>query len=434
MIKKLVITPFQRFVNIESLGGMLLFGATLMALIWANSPYAHIYQSLWEYKIGLGTESFTLVKPLILWVNDGLMAVFFFLIGLEIKRELSIGELNSVRKASLPFIAAIGGMLVPVLLFLVLNSNPETAHGWGIPMATDIAFSLAILQILGKRVPLGLKVFLTAFAIIDDIGAVLVIAIFYSSSIDWMLLAYSLVPFLVLGYLSYKGIFFKYLTLLLGIVIWALFLKANIHPTIAGVLLAATVPIGRKVNIKAYTEELKSIANKIGSSSSTDGNVLSKEQISYIDSLEDWTADVQSPLQHLEHNLHPWVGYIIIPLFAFSNAGVSFGSNLDLDSYLIGDLVICLIVGNLLGITLMTYLGVKLKVAVLPDGVGFKQVIGAALLAGVGFTMSIFIANLAFTENQVYIDSAKIGILVGSLISGLLGYLVLRIGGNKYII
>ena len=225
MIKTNFLTPFQKFVKIESFSGLLLFAATITALVWANSGFGDYYQSIWNYKIGIGSEEFGLTKPLILWINDGLMAIFFFLIGLEIKRELLIGELNSVRKATFPIFAAIGGMLVPLALFLFLNKNPETSSGWGIPMATDIAFCLAILKLLGKSVPLSLKIFLTAFAIIDDLGAVLVIAIFYSSGISWTLLMYSIVLLIFLFYLSHRGLYSKYLTFFLGIIIWILFLK-----------------------------------------------------------------------------------------------------------------------------------------------------------------------------------------------------------------
>jgi len=431
MVRKILVTPFQKFVRIESLSGMLLFGATVVALILANSPLANQFQSLWDYKLGISTSGFELIKPLILWINDGLMAIFFFLIGLEIKRELLIGELNTVKKASFPLFAAIGGMLVPVLLFLVLNDNPDNSHGWGIPMATDIAFSLAILRLLGKRVPLGLKVFLTAFAIVDDLGAVMVIALFYSESINWALIAIALVLLAILFFLSYRRIYAKGLILVFGIIIWVLFLKAGIHPTIAGVLLAFTIPIRQKINVRTYVDKLCNIVDDIKDSGDSDSPLLTKDQIEGIDDLEDWTEKVQSPLQHLEHRLHNWVAFLIMPLFALSNAGVSFRGEGNLDSMLGGIIVICLVVGKLIGITLLSWLGVKLRFAELPEGVNFYQVIGIALLAGVGFTMSIFVANLAFSDNAYLLDSAKAGILIGSLIAGLAGYLVLRFSSKK---
>ncbi len=431
MIKKAVITPFQKFVKIESLSGMLLFGATLLALIIANSPLGIHLESVWQYKIGISTSSFELIKPLILWINDGLMAIFFFLIGLEIKRELLIGELNTVKKASFPLFAAIGGMTIPVVLFIVLNQNPETSKAWGIPMATDIAFSLAILRLLGKRVPLGLKVFLTAFAIVDDLGAVLVIAVFYSESLKWSLIGIALLLLAVLFFLSYRKIYTKGLILLFGVVIWVLFLKAGIHPTIAGVLLAFTVPIRQKINLKASVDNLCDMVDTIKNSGNSNSPLLSRVQIQEIDKLEDWTEKVQSPLQHLEHKLHNWVAYLIMPLFALSNSGVALGGNMELDTTLSGIIVVGLVIGKLVGITSLSWLGVKLGLAELPEGVNYSQIIGIALLAGVGFTMSIFVANLAFYNQPALLDSAKVGILLGSFIAGVAGFLVLRFSGKK---
>jgi len=430
MVKK-ILTPFQKFVRIESLSGMLLFGATILALILANSPLADRFQSLWQYKMGISTSGFELIKPLILWINDGLMAIFFFLIGLEIKRELLIGELNSVKKASFPLFAAIGGMLVPVLFFLLLNKNPDSAHAWGIPMATDIAFSLAILTLLGKRVPIGLKVFLIAFAIVDDLGAVLVIALFYSESIKWSLIAISLLLLAVLFFLSYRKIYARGLILVFGIIIWVLFLKAGIHPTIAGVLLALAIPIRQQIGMETYVDKLGDIVDGIQESADPSSPLLSKKQIEGIDSLEDWTEKVQSPLQHLEHKLHNWVAFLIMPLFALSNAGVTFQGGGSLDSMLGGVLAVCLIAGKLIGVTFFAWVAVKLGFAELPEGVSFRQVIGVSLLAGVGFTMSIFVANLAFFGDAYLLDSAKAGILIGSLIAGVSGYLVLRLGSKK---
>ena len=431
MVKKILVTPFQKFVRIESLSGLLLFGATVLALVLANSPLADRFHSLWQYKMGISTSGFELIKPLILWINDGLMAIFFFLIGLEIKRELLIGELNSVRKASFPLFAAIGGMLVPVIVFLALNRNPESAQAWGIPMATDIAFSLAILRLLGKRVPLGLKVFLTAFAIVDDLGAVMVIALFYSETINWSLIGIALVLLAILFFLSYRRIYARGLILIFGIVIWILFLKAGIHPTIAGVLLAFTVPIRQRIGMDTYVDKLCTIVDDIKESGNSKSPLLSHKQIEGIDDLEDWTERVQSPLQHLEHRLHNWVAFLIMPLFALSNAGVGFRGEGNMDTMLGGIIVICLVAGKLIGVTLFSWLGVKLRIAELPEGVNFTQVSGIALLAGVGFTMSIFVANLAFYGNDFMLDSAKAGILIGSLIAGISGYLVLRLSSRK---
>lgn len=431
MIDKLIVTPFQKFIKTESLSGILLFSATIIALIWANSPFSDTYHNLWEYKIGISSEDFELKKPLILWINDGLMAIFFFLIGLEIKRELMIGELNSFRKASFPLFAAIGGMVIPLALFLILNTNPETKDGWGIPMATDIAFSLAILQLLGNRIPLSLKIFLTAFAIVDDVGAVIVIAIFYSSSINWMLIGIALILLVFLFILARRGIYAKYLILIFGIAIWILFLKSGIHPTVAGVLLAFTIPIRQKIKSDEFSENVKLIANRVSDYKETESPVLTKKQIDQLDNLEGWIGKVQSPLQQLEHKLHGIAAFFIMPVFALSNAGVTFKSDMNFDIPLATNLIICLVAGKFIGVTSMAFLSVKMKIAEFPAGVNNMQIIGISLLAGVGFTMSIFIANLAFIGFETYIDSAKIGILLGSVLAGLSGFVILRLNSKS---
>lgn len=423
---KKLLSPFQKFVQIESFSGILLLSMTILALILANSSFSEGYQSFWQYEIGFTTPFLELQKPLILWINDGLMAVFFFLIGLEIKREFLIGELNSMKKIAFPLFGALGGMLVPVLFYLFLNSNPETVQGWGIPMATDIAFSLAVLKVLGSRVPLSLKIFLTAFAIVDDIGAVLVIALFYSGSIDGVMLGSALGLLLVLYLLSYKGIYNKYVLTFFSIVIWTLFLKAGIHPTLAGILLAFSVPVLQKMNTSSFIANLDQLIVRIKAAKVLKTPLLSKEQVAEIDHLQDWTEQYQSPLQRLEHNLHGWVAYFIIPLFALANAGVSFNSSVALDMALMTNIIICLVIGNSVGISSIILLAKKLKFIEVPRDIGVAQIIGVAFLAGIGFTMSIFIGGLAFQNAPQYIDSAKVGILIGSLISAVIGFLILR--------
>ncbi|MFT4642282.1 MAG: NhaA family Na+:H+ antiporter [Candidatus Azotimanducaceae bacterium] len=430
MIQKKILSPFQKFVKIESFSGILLLAATIIALVWANSSFSESYASLWNYKIGFSTPSFELNKPLILWINDGFMAIFFFLIGLEIKREFLIGELNSVKKMAFPLFGAIGGILVPVLLFMFLNQNPITFKGWGIPMATDIAFSLAIIKVLGNRVPLSLKIFLTAFAIVDDIGAVLVIAIFYSGAIKINLLIIALLLLSVLYFFSYKGFYSKFILVVFGVVIWTLFLKSGIHPTLAGILLAFSVPIRQKIQTREFIDNLVKITDNIKNTSETDETILSKEQIKQIDNLEDWTTKYQSPLQHLEHNLHDWVAYFIIPIFALANAGVVLNSEMNLDIPLVRNIIICLVIGNSIGITSIILIAKKLKFIEIPRDINLQHIIGVSFLAGIGFTMAIFIASLAFVGDQVFIDSSKIGILIGSLIAALLGYTILRINKN----
>lgn len=427
MTAKSFLTPIQKFIKTESFGGLILFVATILALILANSPLKDHYQAIWQYEIGIQTDNFNLIKPVILWINDGFMAVFFFLVGLEIKREILLGELNSFKKASLPIFAALGGMILPLLFYFALNNKPETADGWGISMATDIAFTLAILQLLGKQVPLGLKIFLTAFAIIDDIGAVLVIALFYTNELSWSLLFYAAVLLLILYYLSYKRIHNKFLIFTFGVTIWVLFLKAGIHPTIAGILLAFAVPIRQKINEFMFAGKLQQIVKKIIDEQNTNPlPVLSKKQIEEIDNIEDWANKVQSPLQQLEHRLHNWIAYMVMPVFAFANAGVSFGGETEIDFALAANISISLFAGKLIGVFGFSFLSVKLKLASLPNNVTFKSIFGIAILSGLGFTMSLFIGNLAFIENPVYLNSAKIGIIAGSVLSGLLGYIVLK--------
>ncbi|MFA8434548.1 MAG: Na+/H+ antiporter NhaA [Marinifilaceae bacterium] len=421
------LSPAQKFIKAESLSGILLFTATILAFIFSNLPFHELYDSIWQYKIGIESEHFVLVKPLILWINDGLMVIFFFLIGLEIKREILIGELNSLKKASLPMFAAIGGMIVPLLLYLLINQNPETTHGWGISMATDIAFTLAILKLIGKKVPLGLKIFLTAFAIIDDLGAVLVIALFYTQEIGWMLLLYAGILLTILYVLSYLKIHSKFLLLTFGCIIWLLFLKAGIHPTIAGVLIAFAVPISQKINEFKYAQNLTEIIERLVKSTNTNKlPVLTKNQIEEIDNLEDWTNKVQSPLQQLEHRLHSWVAILIMPIFALANAGVHFSMDMSIDLSLVTTIAISLCVGKTIGIFLFSYLSIKMKMATLPENINLKLILGVGILSGVGFTMSLFIGGLAFYENVVFLNSAKIGIISGSLLSGIIGYIVIK--------
>ena len=293
-------------------------------------------------------------------------------------------------------------------------------------MATDIAFSLAILNLLGRAVPLSLKIFLTAFAIVDDLGAVMVIAIFYSTGINWTLIGISLALLGLLFFLSYRDYYNRYLTSLLGIIIWVLFLKSGIHPTIAGVLLAFTIPIRQKIDVKTFVSEVGTIEDRFKEVEVKDNELLPKQLIRQIDYLQDLVDKVQSPLQQLEHRLHGWVAYFIMPIFALANAGISFSGGMDFNMGLLMNVSLALFLGKLIGIPLFSYASVKLNLAELPANVNFWQIIGVSVLAGVGFTMSIFIANLAFEGAQVYIDSAKIGILVGSAISAVVGALILK--------
>ena len=429
---KAITSPIKHFIKLESSSSIILFFVSIIAIVWANSSFGNLYEELWNHKftIGFADTSFHLSKPLILWINDGLMAIFFFVVGLEVKREILLGELTTLRKAALPLFAAVGGMVGPVLVFLLLNSGKTGLDGWGIPMATDIAFTLGILKILGKRVPLGLKIFLTAFAIVDDIGAVLVIAIFYSADIQWDLITYALILVSFVGVLSYKRIYSKYLFFVVGFIVWILFLKSGIHPTIAGILMAFTIPIYRKIDVKGFKSEVSSQL-KVIEKHTSENDLLTKKQIQAIDALEGINEQVNSPLQHLEHTLHGWVSYVIMPIFALANAGVVLNfSSIGDSSHLTMNIALALIFGNTIGILGLSLLAVKLKLADLPKGVNIQQLVGVSLLGGLGFTMSLFIVNLAYIDPN-FIVASKMGVIIGSLIAGVLGYLVLRFSKSK---
>ena len=420
--------PINRFIRLETSASIVLFGATIIALILANSPLSADFLGLWKKYISVDVPGLELSKPLYKWINDGLMAVFFFVIGLEIKREILTGELSHIKKVSLPLFAAVGGMIVPAVLFTVLNAGNSGSEGWGIPMAADIAFSLGILTLLGKRVPTGLKVFLMAFAIIDDLGAVLIIAFFYSSNLVWSNIFIGLAIVAVLCLLSYFNYYSKYIFFIAGVIVWVLFLKSGIHATIAGVLLALTIPLSRKTDTRSFHNRGKELLDEFVKDCGSQENktVLSKKQLSTIDELEKLTETTTSPLQHLEHTLHGWVSYLIMPIFALANAGVVFNFSGDSNLTLSLNIAISLVLGNVTGIFSFSWLAVKLNIAELPENTNFKQLSGVSLLGGLGFTMALFINNLAYAD-QVLLDSAKMGILIGSFIAGVLGYLTIRL-------
>ena len=423
-------------------GGNVLMGATLLALIVVNIPgLTEFYNSLWTHEIALQVGRFNLFShhgepmSIMAFINDALMAIVFFTIGLEIKREVLVGELSSFRKALLPIMAAIGGMVLPVGIFMLLAHGTDYAAGAAIPMATDIAFSLGVLSMLGNRVPISLKIFLTTLAVVDDIGGILVIAIFYSSHIDFVMLAIA-AGLLVLLFIGGKlGIQTKIFYLGIGAFIWFLFLNAGIHPTIAGVLVAFCIPA---VPVYAPKKYVKIIRDNIGNFQREDDErlssrtILTKEQMNWLKEIETASDKVISPLQDLEDSLHPVVNYIIVPLFAFANAGIYFG-DLEISSLFSGvslAIVIGLVVGKFLGILSFSWLTVKLGLAPMPEGCNWKQMASISLLGGIGFTVSLFIANLSFgnadpIQSQL-LNSAKLGVVAGSFIAGFLGWLMLH--------
>lgn len=408
---------------------LLLFVAALVALIWANSPWATTYFELWKTPVSMSLGPWSLEKDLLHWINDGLMAIFFFVVGLEIKREVLAGDLSSPRQALLPLSAAIGGMIVPALFYLFVNVGSEGVNGWGIPMATDIAFALGVLMVMGSHVPLSLKIFLTALAIVDDLGAVLVIAFFYTSEVSWFSLGVGALFMFMLLAANRMGIRHPLVYAVLGIGgLWMAFLLSGIHATIAGVLAALAIPARTSLNARDYLIRSRHHLEKFEKAS--EGKEVGFNTAGQQDALHDLekcTEQAQPPLQRLEHSLHPWVSYFIMPLFALANAGVSLKGDLSasLQHPVALGIILGLVAGKPVGIFLFSWLAVKLKLAVLPDRVSWKQLLGVSCLGGIGFTMSLFIASLAFGESHLA-DNSKMGILLASGCSAFLGWLLLR--------
>lgn len=419
------------FIKQESLGGYILIGITIIALIWANSPYYEAYHFLWhELQMGFRFGDFDLTTSLHHWINDGLMAMFFFTIGLEIKREVLAGELSSFKKASLPIIAAIGGMVVPALVYVIIDyKTPEFLSGWGIPMATDIAFALGLMAMLGKRVPISLKVFLTALAIADDLGAIMVIAIFYTESINLMELLNAAFFLGVLFSANRLGVRSTTFYALVGAIgVWTSFLFSGVHATIAGVLIAMTIPVRPKIDELTFIQRLTKCLTVFTKTDANDKSLLTRRQASVISKIGKHVDDANTPLQKLEHALHPVVIYFILPIFALSNAGVHIEG--DFLSMLLHPISLGvmggLLLGKFIGISLFTRLAVKFKIATLPQNVGWQHIYGMSFLAGIGFTMSMFIADLGF-EIKSYEEIAKVGILSASFLAAIIGVSILRL-------
>lgn len=423
-------------------GGNVLICATVLALIVVNLPWTRdIYNSLWTHEIALQVGSFNLFShhgepmSIMAFINDALMALFFFSVGLEIKREILVGELSSFRNALLPIVGAIGGMAVPVLFYWLMARGTDYASGAAIPMATDIAFSLGVLAMLGNRVPIGLKVFLTTLAVVDDIGGIIVIAIFYSTSISWSLLAWSLIGLAALYVGGKVGILSKLYYLNIGALVWFCFLNAGIHPTIAGVLVAFCVPAKP---VYAPSKYIKNIRRNISHFAHEDDErlnsrtILNKDQMNWLKEIESDSDKVISPLQDMEDSLHPLVNYIIIPLFAFANAGIYFG-DMSLDQLFHGiapAIIVGLVAGKFIGIFAASALCILLKWAPMPRGASWFSLASVAMLGGIGFTVSLFIANLSFSGPGAHLaellNDSKLGILVGSLLAGILGWVALH--------
>ncbi|MBD5223954.1 MAG: Na+/H+ antiporter NhaA [Bacteroidales bacterium] len=424
-------------------GGNVLIFATALALIVVNVPFfTDFYNSLWTHELALQVGSFNLFShhghpmSIMAFINDALMALFFFSVGLEIKREVLVGELSSFRNALLPIVAAIGGMAIPVLIYVLMAHNTNYADGWAIPMATDIAFSLGVLAMLGNRVPVGLKIFLTTLAVVDDIGGILVIAIFYSGSIDFTLLLWAAGCILLLVIGGYLGIQSKMFYAFLGTFVWFFFLNAGIHPTIAGVIVAFTIPAKPVYAPKNY---IKTIRKNIGYFSHENDEqlqsrtILSKDQMNWLKEIESASDKVISPLQDMEDTLHPLVNYIIVPLFAFANAGIFFG-DMEISQLFHGiapAIIIALVLGKFIGIFSFSWLTIKLGLAPMPEGGNWPRLASVSMLGGIGFTVSLFIANLSFGTGDpvlsLLLNDSKLGILIASLLAGVLGWVMLHI-------
>ena len=435
-LQNIVTEPFKKFMQANSLGGNLLLVALVIGMVWANSGFAEQYYALWEESyLGIFLDGFILQKSLHHWLNDGLMAIFFFLIGLEIKRELLVGELSVWRKALFPVAAAAGGMIMPAVFFTALQGgSPETLRGWAIPTATDIAFALGVLSLLGKRVPITMKIFLTALAIVDDIGAILLIGLFYSPAPVWEWLGTGVGIFAFMLYLNRSGVRNVSSYLGLAVLLWGAILFSGVHATLAGVLAAFAIPVQTRISRAKAAEKGDALTRKLQTLSSSEKTVLADPV--YHDVLAQIAKlyqDAGTPLQRLEHALHPTVAYAILPLFALANGGVTIQAELlgSVAEPLSLGIIVGLSLGKPAGIVSVCWLLEKLGVAERPSGMSWRQMWSAGCFAGIGFTMAIFIANLAFVEVR-FLESAKLAILLASLASTFLGVALLLGGGNAF--
>lgn len=422
-----ILRPAQAFLHTEAAGGIVLLVAALIAIVWANSPWDQQYLDLWHTELAFDFHLFAIEEDLGHLVNDGLMAIFFFVVGLEIKRELVHGELASPRRAILPVAAALGGMIMPALIYTGWNWGGDGAHGWGIPMATDIAFAVGVLSLVGSRVPFSLKVFLLALAIADDLGAIFVIAVFYTESISMEAMAWAVALIGVVVGMRYAGVRSTYFYIFVGALFWVAVLKSGIHATVAGVVLAMLTPAKPQYERRSFEALASSLLERY-----RDARELGDEEMeeALLERMEELARDSESPLDRLEHALHPWVRYGIVPIFALANAGVVVTSDTLSDavsSPVTLGIVTGLFFGKLIGITSFAWLSVRLGWAALPAAVRWRDVAGVALLGGIGFTVSLFITGLSFDAEHVNLtNEAKMGILAASALAGLVGFLILR--------
>jgi NhaA family Na+:H+ antiporter len=429
---KQALSPFEEFLHQESSSGIVLMICVAVALVIANSPLYPLYESVLHTKISIGSPEFYFSHSLHHWINDGLMALFFFVIGLEVKREILIGELSDFRQALLPIGAALGGMIVPASFYLLFNQSGPAVDGWGIPMATDIAFAIGIVALLGSRIPKPLVAMLLALAIVDDIGAVLVIAVFYTETINITALIMAGIFLLLLIAANLAGVRQPMPYAILGLLLWLAMMKSGVHATLAGVLAAFTVPASSSSDSATFSTCITSLISEFKEQATVSRNISrfsvlrnSKKQ-AILQSIENGVHKMASPLQRMEHGLHIWVSFLIVPIFALANAGIPIDfknlGSLLLEPVTIG-IMVGLFFGKAIGIFLSSWLILRLSLSVLPEGVTLSQILGIAFLAGIGFTMSIFIGTLAFAQQPELLHQAKIGIVFGSLVSGITGYI-----------
>jgi len=430
-----ILSPLEEFIHRQTTSGILLMLCAITALVIANSPLNEAYQHLLEIKFTIGFEGFQLSKTIHHWINDGLMALFFFVVGLELKREILVGELSDPKQAMLPIFAAIGGMIVPVVIYMIVNPEGFAFRGWGIPMATDIAFALGALALLGKRVPTSLLTFLVALAIVDDLGAVSVIAIFYTETLNLTGLAIAGGVLFLLIALNLGGIRRPLPYILLGVILWVAVLVSGIHATVAGIFLAFTIPLRPKYDPGRFLAHVNEVADEISTSFKREPNIVKNNELrSRVQALGEGVQLVQAPAQVLEHKMHIPSAYIVIPIFSLANAAIpidwsNFGGILT-HSVTVG-IVGGLVLGKLIGIAGFAWIAVKLGITSLPKELNFKHMIGVALMGGIGFTMSIFVAQLGFAQHHDELLMAKTGVLIASMIAGISGFVWLYVTADK---
>jgi len=420
-----VISPFEEFIHRESTSGLLLMACTVLALVLANSVLASAYHHFFDMHISIGIGERRLDMSLHHWINDGLMALFFFVVGLEIKREILVGELASPRQAALPIIAAVGGMIVPALIYVAINRDSAAVMGWGIPMATDIAFAVGVLVMLGNRIPRSLITFLVALAIVDDLGGVAVIALFYTDEIVHSALAAAAGLLAVLILFNRIGVRAPLPYFLTGLAMWLAMLESGIHATLAGIFTALTIPAWPKYDPARFSRHVKKLMQRFDASlRQNDDPLQGEEQSSVVQTLETGIRMVETPLRRLERSMHMPVAFIVIPFFALANAGIPIplASLTDVLTHPVtAGVIIALVLGKFIGIAGVSWLALKAGIGILPTGVHFRHIAGVGLLGGIGFTMSIFIAELGFRASPEYLLMAKTGILLASALSGVCG-------------